>query len=73
MTLFNIDGIMVLVKVKNTKLFLKPTIHSAGWSSLEARLAHNQEVVGSNPSPAIRSGAENDHRLRGCGVARGRA
>ena len=25
----------------------------AGWSSLEARRAHNPEVVGSNPSPAI--------------------
>ena len=25
----------------------------AGWSSLEARRAHNPEVVGSNPTPAI--------------------
>ena len=25
---------------------------AAGWSSLVARLAHNQEVVGSNPAPA---------------------
>jgi hypothetical protein len=25
----------------------------AGWSSLVARRAHNPEVVGSNPSPAI--------------------
>ena len=25
----------------------------AGWSSLEARRAHNPEVVGSNPAPAI--------------------
>ena len=25
---------------------------NAGWSSLEARRAHNPEVVGSNPSPA---------------------
>ena len=24
----------------------------AGWSSLEARRAHNPEVVGSNPTPA---------------------
>ena len=23
-----------------------------GWSSLAARLAHNQEVAGSNPAPA---------------------
>jgi hypothetical protein len=26
----------------------------AGWSSLEARLAHNQKVVGSNPTPATK-------------------
>ena len=26
----------------------------AGWSSLEARRAHNPKVVGSNPAPAIR-------------------
>ena len=25
----------------------------AGWSSLEARRAHNPKVVGSNPTPAI--------------------
>ena len=24
----------------------------AGWSSLAARVAHNHEVVGSNPTPA---------------------
>ena len=28
-------------------------INSAGWSSLEARRAHNPEVAGSNPVPAI--------------------
>ena len=27
--------------------------HVAGWSSLEARRAHNPEVIGSNPIPAI--------------------
>lgn len=27
----------------------------AGWSSLVARLAHNQQVAGSNPAPAIKS------------------
>ena len=27
-------------------------LNSAGWSSSEARRAHNPEVVGSNPSPA---------------------
>ena len=26
--------------------------HSAGWSSLVARRAHNPEVIGSNPVPA---------------------
>ena len=26
--------------------------NSAGWSSLEARRAHNPKVVGSNPAPA---------------------
>ena len=28
-------------------------VNSAGWSSLEARRAHNPKVVGSNPAPAI--------------------
>ena len=28
-------------------------IYNAGWSSLEARRAHNPKVVGSNPAPAI--------------------
>ena len=27
-------------------------INSAGWSSLEARRAHNPKVIGSNPIPA---------------------
>ena len=27
--------------------------YDAGWSSLEARRAHNPKVVGSNPTPAI--------------------
>ena len=27
-------------------------INSAGWSSLEARRAHNPKVTGSNPVPA---------------------
>ena len=29
--------------------------YSAGWSSLEARRAHNPKVVGSNPAPATRT------------------
>ena len=32
------------------RLFL---FNVAGWSSLEARRAHNPEVIGSNPIPAI--------------------
>ena len=28
---------------------------NAGWSSLEARRAHNPKVIGSNPVPAILS------------------
>ena len=28
-------------------------INNAGWSSLEARRAHNPKVIGSNPIPAI--------------------
>ena len=27
-------------------------INDAGWSSLEARRAHNPKVIGSNPIPA---------------------
>jgi hypothetical protein len=30
--------------------------HVAGWSSLVARRAHNPEVVGSNPTPAMEDG-----------------
>ena len=29
-------------------------IHSAGWSSLVARRAHNPKVIGSNPIPATK-------------------
>ena len=32
---------------------LKRNFNIAGWSSLEARRAHNPKVVGSNPTPAI--------------------
>ena len=28
-------------------------LNIAGWSSLEARRAHNPKVAGSNPAPAI--------------------
>ena len=32
-------------------------LHSAGWSSLVARRAHNPKVVGSNPAPATKFSA----------------
>ena len=35
----------------------------AGWSSLEARRAHNPKVVGSNPSPATRKHCLQDAQL----------
>ena len=35
---------------------LKRNFNIAGWSSLEARRAHNPKVVGSNPAPATRTG-----------------
>ena len=31
----------------------RPHVTIAGWSSLEARWAHNPKVAGSNPAPAI--------------------
>ena len=34
------------------RIHLHPFIFIAGWSSLEARRAHNPKVVGSNPTPA---------------------
>ena len=32
---------------------LKRNFNIAGWSSLEARRAHNPKVVGSNPAPQL--------------------
>ena len=34
-------------------------MNNAGWSSLEARRAHNPKVTGSNPVPATRQFADN--------------
>ncbi len=34
-------------------------LNSAGWSSLEARRAHNPKVIGSNPVPATKAKACN--------------
>ena len=37
-----------------------PPIDIAGWSSLEARRAHNPKVIGSNPIPATINGRSFD-------------
>ena len=42
---------LIEVQKDSYQWFLKEYI--AGWSSLEARRAHNPKVVGSNPTPAI--------------------
>ena len=34
------------------RIHLRPLFIIAGWSSLEARRAHNPKVTGSNPVPA---------------------
>ena len=40
---------------QGTKCYLfERALHSAGWSSLVARRAHNPKVVGSNPAPATK-------------------
>ena len=48
------DG--VKVDIYGKKIIIKNACKShfyiAGWSSLAARVAHNHEVVGSNPTPA---------------------
>ena len=36
-------------------ILLASKINIAGWSSLEARRAHNPKVIGSNPVPATES------------------
>ena len=41
------------IHLKNIKMILQQLNIIAGWSSLEARRAHNPKVVGSNPAPAI--------------------
>ena len=35
----------------------------AGWSSLAARVAHNHEVVGSNPTPATKRSLNVERKL----------
>ncbi len=41
------------VKQERNYFFLFIKHNNAGWSSLEARRAHNPKVTGSNPVPAI--------------------
>ncbi len=36
----------------NPQILCNTTLDNAGWSSLEARRAHNPKVAGSNPAPA---------------------
>ena len=43
----SIDILILIVYNRNVNI-------DAGWSSLEARRAHNPKVVGSNPAPATR-------------------
>ena len=43
----------LLSTTSKVRILLRPfKINIAGWSSLEARRAHNPKVVGSNPAPA---------------------
>ena len=49
---------LTMGKIRSIIKLCKQTEHmfccnSAGWSSLEARRAHNPKVAGSNPAPAI--------------------
>ena len=44
----SIDILILIVYNSNVNI-------DAGWSSLEARRAHNPKVVGSNPAPATRT------------------
>ena len=43
----------LLLNASVVRIHLHPLIIIAGWSSLEARRAHNPKVIGSNPIPAI--------------------
>ena len=50
---------------------VKRRLIDAGWSSLVAREAHNLEVVGSNPAPAIETPVSKSFRPRGFSCAAG--
>src|SRR5699024_752430 len=45
--------VSISIHLKNIKIILQQLNIIPGWSSLEARRAHNPKVVGSNPAPAI--------------------
>ena len=50
----NLLQIASVVRIHLHPLSLKGDVNTiAGWSSLEARRAHNPKVAGSNPAPAI--------------------
>ena len=42
-----------VVRIHHHPFALRKKLHIAGWSSPEARRAHNPKVAGSNPAPAI--------------------
>ena len=48
----NLLALPSVVRIHDRPVGLTPMIN-AGWSSLEARRAHNPKVTGSNPVPAI--------------------
>ena len=48
----NLLQIASVVRIHLHPLAERQQFHNAGWSSLEARRAHNPKVIGSNPVPA---------------------
>ena len=49
----NLLQIASVVRIHLRPFFIKKRkYNNAGWSSLEARRAHNPKVIGSNPIPA---------------------
>ena len=44
---------IIFVSLTTKNVLADKNTHDAGWSSPVAREAHNLEVVGSNPTPAI--------------------
>ena len=54
----NLLHIASVVRIHHHPLPTGIKINIAGWSSLEARRAHNPEVIGSNPIPATQRHAQ---------------